>query len=102
MYRVRAVDQHCCEDEERKRPIYPRAQPVSQQTGQGCVLIMLLYLYRTLGIFMLFCLYIPQVDVGEGFDALGAVLWNALSYCQSEKDIHNASVIMMLSQVRAQ
>ena len=44
----------------------------------------------------------PQVDVGEGFDALGAVLWNALSYCQSEKDIHNASVIMMLSQVRAQ
>ena len=39
--------------------------------------------------------------MGEGFDALGAVLWNALSYCQSEKDIHNASVIMMLSQVRA-
>jgi hypothetical protein len=48
------------------------------------------------------CLFVPQVDVGEGFDALGAVLWNALSYCQSEKDIHNASVIMMLSQVRAQ
>jgi hypothetical protein len=38
--------------------------------------------------------------VGDGFEALGAVLWTALSNCQAENDIHNASVIMMLSQVR--
>jgi hypothetical protein len=40
------------------------------------------------------------VEVGDGFEALGAVLWTALSNCQAENDIHNASVIMMLSQVR--
>lgn len=38
--------------------------------------------------------------MGEGFEALGAVLWTALSNCQAENDVHNASVIMMLSQVR--
>lgn len=38
--------------------------------------------------------------MGEGFEALGAVLWTTLSHCQAEKDVHNASVIMMLSQVR--
>jgi hypothetical protein len=41
-----------------------------------------------------------QVEVGEGFEALGAVLWTALGHCQAENDVHNASVIMMLSQVR--
>lgn len=40
-----------------------------------------------------------QVEVGEGFEALGAVLWTTLSHCQAENDTHNASVIMMLSQV---
>lgn len=39
------------------------------------------------------------MEVGEGFEALGAVLWTTLSHCQAEHDIHNASVIMMLSQV---
>ena len=39
------------------------------------------------------------MEVGEGFEALGAVLWTTLSHCQSENDIHTASVIMMLSQV---
>lgn len=37
--------------------------------------------------------------MGDGFEALGAVLWTALSNCQAENDVHNASVIMMLSQV---
>jgi hypothetical protein len=41
------------------------------------------------------------VEVGEGFEALGAVLWTALGHCQAENDVHNASVIMMLSQVRS-
>ena len=40
------------------------------------------------------------MEVGDGFQALGAVLWTALSHCQAENDVHNASVIMMLSQVR--
>jgi len=39
-----------------------------------------------------------KVEVGDGFQALGAVLWTALSHCQAENDVHNASVIMMLSQ----
>eukprot|EP01032_Pedospumella_encystans_P009944 gene9944-11660_t len=39
-----------------------------------------------------------KVEVGEGFCALGAVLWTTLSHCQAENDIHTASVIMMLSQ----
>ena len=36
--------------------------------------------------------------MGDGFDALGAALWTALNYCQAENDVHNAKVIMMLSQ----
>ena len=34
-HRVRAVDQHGRQDQERQRPIHTRAQPVPQQTGQG-------------------------------------------------------------------
>eukprot|EP01038_Epipyxis_sp_PR26KG_P012593 gene12593-16887_t len=39
-----------------------------------------------------------KVDVGDGFDALAAVLWTTLNYCLHSNDIHNAKVIMMLSQ----
>ena len=39
------------------------------------------------------------MDVESGFEALGAVMWTTLSHCQAENDIHNATVIMMLSQV---
>ncbi len=39
------------------------------------------------------------MNLGGGFDALGIVLWTALSYCQLENDIRTAKVIMMLSQV---
>jgi len=34
--------------------------------------------------------------VGDGFDPLGALLWNALRYCQSEKDFLNATVVIMM------
>lgn len=41
-----------------------------------------------------------QVEVNTiGFNALTIVLWIALTCCQTNQDIHNASVIMMLSQV---
>jgi hypothetical protein len=39
-----------------------------------------------------------KVEVGEGFAALGAVLWDLLDQCSASNDIHSAKVIMMLSQ----
>ncbi len=39
-----------------------------------------------------------QVDVGDGYYHLGAVIWKILSHCQSYHDVHSAKVIMMLSQ----
>ena len=34
----------------------------------------------------------------EGFNALASVLWAALTMCSGHNDIHNAKIIMMLSQ----
>lgn len=39
-----------------------------------------------------------KVDVGLGFTALGAVLWEALSCCAAANDVHTAKIVMMLSQ----
>ena len=39
-----------------------------------------------------------KVDVGPGFTALGAVLWETLSCCATSNDVHTAKIIMMLSQ----
>ena len=39
-----------------------------------------------------------KVDVGCAYQALGAVLWQALDLCADNNDISNAKVIMMLSQ----
>jgi hypothetical protein len=39
-----------------------------------------------------------KVDVGDGFAALGAVLWDLLDQCSLSNDVHSAKVIMMLSQ----
>ena len=43
-------------------------------------------------------LQLLQVNVGESFGALGAVLWATLDQCALHNDIHNAKIIMMLSQ----
>ena len=39
-----------------------------------------------------------QVDVGDGYYHLGAVIWECLAHCQSYHDVHSAKIIMMLSQ----
>ena len=39
-----------------------------------------------------------KVEVGAGFPALGAVLWDLLDQCSVSNDVHSAKVIMMLSQ----
>lgn len=39
-----------------------------------------------------------NVELGEGFPALGAVLWDLLDHCREDNDVHSAKVIMMLSQ----
>jgi hypothetical protein len=41
-----------------------------------------------------------KVELSSGFDALGVVLWNTLTRCQTENDVRTAKVVMMLSQVR--
>lgn len=40
-----------------------------------------------------------QVEVGPGWLALGRVLWKLLDNCKIENDVHNAKIVMMLSQV---
>lgn len=39
-----------------------------------------------------------KVDVGEGFLALGAVIWAVLLQCHAANDFHSAKVLMMLIQ----
>lgn len=42
-----------------------------------------------------------KVELAGGFDALGVVLWKTLTCCQEQNDVHNAKIIMMLSQVNS-
>jgi hypothetical protein len=42
-----------------------------------------------------------KVEVGLGFAALGAVVWYLLTKCLHVNDVHNAKIIMILSQVSA-
>lgn len=37
--------------------------------------------------------------MGPGWLALGKVLWKLLDNCKTENDVHNAKIVMMLSQV---
>jgi hypothetical protein len=55
--------------------------------------------HEMIGYLLLSLLFYVKVELSAGFDALGVVLWNALSRCQSENDVRTAKVIMMLSQV---
>jgi hypothetical protein len=40
-----------------------------------------------------------KVEVGLGFAALGAVVWFLLTKCLHVNDVHNAKIVMILSQV---
>ena len=40
-----------------------------------------------------------KVEVGPGWTALGKVLWSLLENCHRDNDVHNAKIVMMLSQV---
>jgi hypothetical protein len=40
-----------------------------------------------------------QVEVGLGFPLLGAVVWFLLTKCLQVNDVHNAKIVMILSQV---
>jgi hypothetical protein len=40
-----------------------------------------------------------QVEVGLGFSLLGAVVWYLLTKCLHVNDVHNAKIVMILSQV---
>lgn len=63
-------------------------------------LLILIYLYiYTCVTKITYVLYDEQVDIADGFDALGLVLWFTLDNCQKNNDVHNAKLIMMLSQV---
>ena len=39
------------------------------------------------------------MELGKGFEALGAVLWATLDHCMADNDVHSAKVVMILSQV---
>ena len=39
-----------------------------------------------------------KVDVGLGFTALGAIVWETLTCCAANNDVHTAKIVMMLSQ----